>query len=154
MITQATWNDALHVALNMRADDLAEVMATRWSDDPFEFAADCMRLPGSRLVVRDDAGIPVCLGGAATWLPGVAQMWLVGTDDIGKQGVEVAHACQKVIEALFESGTVHRVQAFSAATHTRAHRWMESIGMHEESRMPKYGKNGEEFIIFAVTKGV
>ena len=153
MITQATWPDVLHVATHMRADDLAEVMATRWSDDPHDFAADCMRLPGVRLVARTDDGEPVAVGGVANWIPGVGQAWLVGTEGVGLAGVEIAHACRKSIETLFETGTIHRIQAFSAATHKRAHRWLRFIGLREESRLPMYGKNGEEFIIFAVTKG-
>jgi len=61
MISQLTWPDALHVALNMREDDFAEVMATRWDEDAYSFAAECMRLPGVRLVARVD-GVPVCMG--------------------------------------------------------------------------------------------
>ena len=153
MTTQATWRDVLDVSLSMRSDDLAEVMATRWNEDPFEFAAECMRAPGVRLVARHE-GVPVAVGGVATWQPGVGQAWMVGTEDVGLVGVEIAHACRKSIKALFETGTIHRIQAFSAATHKRAHRWLRAIGLHEESRLPMYGKNGEEFIIFAVTKGV
>jgi len=154
VITQATWPDAIYVARNMREDDRAEVMATRWSDDPYDFAADCMRLPGVRLVARSGDGVPVAIGGVANWQPGVGQAWLVGTADVGLIGSEIAKSCRKSIEALFDTGTIHRIQAFSAATHTRAHRWLKAIGLHEESRLPMYGKNGEEFIIFAVTKGV
>lgn len=154
MITQATWPDVLHVALNMRDDDHAEVMATRWNDDPYDFAAECMRLPGAKVVVKDEFGIPVCIGGSANWIPGVAQMWLVGTDDISRHGIEVAHAARNIIQTLFDTGTIHRVQAFSSATHKRAHRWMTAIGMREESRLSRYGKNGEDFIIFSALKEV
>jgi len=152
VITQATWRDVLDVSLSMRADDLAEIMATRWNEDPFEFAAECMRLPGVRLVARHE-GVPVAVGGVATWQPGVGQAWMAGTESVGLAGVEIAHACRKSIAALFDTGTIHRIQAFSAATHKRAHRWLRAIGLREESRLPMYGKHGEEFIIFAVTKG-
>ena len=152
MIAQATWPDVLEVSLKMRADDYAEVMATRWDDDPYSFAADCMRAPGVKLVARDDAGVPVAIGGVANWQPGVGQAWMVGAESIGKVGIEIAHACRTSIQALFDSGSIHRIQAFSAASHTRAHRWLRAIGLAEESRMPGYGKNGEEFIIFAVTR--
>lgn len=153
MIKQATWPDVLEVALRMRADDRAEIMATRWDDDLYSFASDCMRLPGVKLAALDDSGVPVAIGGVASWQPGVGQAWMFGTEGIGRVGIEIANACRKSIKTLFQSGSIHRIQAFSAADHKRAHRWLNAIGLKEESRMPQYGKNGEEFITFAVTKG-
>lgn len=153
MITQATWPDVIYVANRMRAEDFDEVMATRWDEDPYSFAAECMKAPGIRLVARTADGVPVAIGGVAQWQPGVGQAWLVGTADVGLLGAEIAKSCRKSIAALFESGTIHRIQAFSSATHLQAHRWLKAIGLREESRLPLYGKNGEEFIIFAVTKG-
>ena len=153
MIASLNWTDAIYIVENMRRDDLEEVIATRWNDDAYGFAAECMNLPGVRLVAKTPDNIPVAMGGVATWNPGVGQAWMVGTESIGLIGTEIAHACRKSIKALFETGTIHRIQAFSAATHTQEHRWLKAIGLHEESRMAKYGKNGEEFIVFAVTKG-
>lgn len=153
MIAEATWQDVLHVALNMREEDRAEVMATSWTDSPFDFAADCMRAPGSRLAVRDRDGVPFCIGGVALHQPGVGQAWLVGTNDIGRHGVEVAHITKRLFRALFDDGVVHRIQAHSAANHTWAHKWLGLVGLKEESRLPKYGKAGEEFIVFSVLKG-
>lgn len=153
MITQLDWPSALHVALNMRAEDFAEVMATRWSDSPYDFAADCMRLPGPKLAAFLPNGEPVAMGGVATHHPGCAQAWLVGTDKIGEMGVEIAHTCRKAIQALFSEGGVHRVQAHSAEFHKSAHRWLEAIGLREEARLPSYGKGGEDFLVFGITKG-
>lgn len=152
MIANATWNDALHVALNMREEDRAEVMATSWTDCPFEFAVECMRTPGQTLAVRDENGVAVCIGGVALNQPGVGQAWLVGTPDIGRLGVEVAHLTKLVFATLMKDGIVHRIQAHSAATHVWAHRWLQLVGLKEESRLPKYGKGGEEFILFSMIK--
>lgn len=154
MIDHATWQDILSVAMNMREDDRAEVMATSWTDDLFDFAIECVRSPGVKLVVRNDAGVPVCVGGVANHQPGVGQAWLVGTPDIGKMGLQVVTAAKGLFAAVMDNGGVHRLQAFSAATHTRAHRWLELMGFNEESRMPKFGKAGEEFIVFSMVKGV
>lgn len=152
MIRAATWPDVLSVSLAMREDDRREVMATRWTDDPFDFAADCMRTPGPKLAALVD-GDPVAIGGVATHQPGVGQAWMVGTHDIGIAGIEIAHACRKSIDALFDSGGLHRIQAHSAAFHTQAHRWLKAIGLREESRLHGYGKGGEEFIVFSILKG-
>lgn len=153
MIVQASWEDVLAVALNMREDDRAEVMTTRWSDSPFDFAADCMRLPGTRLAAIAEDGRAVAVGGVALHQPGVGQAWLVGTPAVGSLGVEIAHACRLAITTLFAEGSLHRIQAYSSATHRRAHRWLRAIGLREESRLPMFGKRGEEFIVFSIVKG-
>lgn len=150
MIVKAAWPDILEVCLNLRADDLAEVMATRWNNCPYELASDFAHYPGGKFaVIHDDK--PVCLFGVAPRSPGVGQGWLVGTDDIGRAGVEVAHACKKVIATLFDTD-VHRIQAYSAAFHTQAHEWLGMIGFERESTMKHYGKGGEDFYCYAICK--
>lgn len=154
MIVHASWEHTLRVALNMRQDDYEEVMATRWNDSPFEFAADCMRLPGAKLAALDRSGAAVAIGGVALHQPGVGQAWMVGTDGIGAMGIEIAHVCRRVVRQLFLDGVIHRVQAHSIASHTRAHRWMRAIGMKEEAAVPAFGKRGESFIVFSMLKGM
>lgn len=150
MIVKASWPDIIEVCLNLRADDLAEVMATRWTNDQYDLASDLAHTPGGKFaVIQDDK--PVCIFGVSPRTPGVGQGWLVGTDDIGKSGIEVAHACKKVIRTLFDTD-VHRVQAFSAAFHTQAHEWLELIGFRRESTLSKFGKDGSDFYCYAVTK--
>ena len=150
MIVKATWPDILEVCLNLRADDLTEAMLTRWTDCPYELAADLAQVPGGKFaVIHDDK--PVCVFGVATRGPGLGQGWLVGTDEIGKAGVEVAHACKKIIKSLFDND-VNRIQAYSADFHEQAHQWLEMIGFQRESVMKSYGKDGSDFYCYAVTR--
>lgn len=150
MIVKATWPDILEVCLNLREDDLREVMLTRWTDSPYDLAADFARCPGGKFaVIHNDKA--VCVFGVTAALPGVGQGWLVGTDDIGKCGVEVARAAKKTIATLFNTG-VHRVQAYSADFHTQAHQWLELVGFKRESVMRSFGKDGSDFYCYTVTK--
>jgi hypothetical protein len=150
VIVEATWEDALEVCLNMRGSDREEVMATRWSDSPYEFAADCMRAPGSRFTAIYE-GRPVMLGGVAMNQPGIGQAWMVGTDEIGKLGVEIAHASKAIFSRLLE-GHVHRIQAYSIATHQWAHSWLRKIGFVEAASLKQFGKRGEDFVLFEMLK--
>lgn len=150
MIVKATREDIEQVCRNLRADDLREVMATRWTDSIDDLICSFCATPGGKFaVIHDDRA--VCIFGVSAALPGVGQGWLVGTDEIGLCGVEIAHACKKVISTLFENG-VHRIQAFSADFHTQAHEWLELIGFKKESTMKSFGKNGEDYYCFAVCK--
>lgn len=150
MIVKASWPDILEVCLNLREDDFLEVMATRWTNDPYDFAADIARAPGGKFAVIHNEK-PVCILGVATSTPGVGQGWLVGTTEIGLAGVEVAKAAKKIISTLFEND-VHRIQAYSASFHTQAHKWLELIGFKKESVMKSFGKDGTDFYCYAITK--
>jgi hypothetical protein len=150
VIVEATWKDALEVCLNMRGSDREEVMATRWSDSPYDFAADCMRAPGSRFTAIYE-GRPVMLGGVAMNQPGIGQAWMVGTDEIGNLGVEIAHASKAIFSRLLE-GHVHRIQAYSIATHQWAHSWLRKIGFVEAASLKQFGKRGEDFVLFEMLK--
>ena len=154
MIVEITWDRAVFVSTHMRIDDFREVMANRWDESPYSFAADCMRLPGPKMccVANDDT--PVAIGGIAANIPGVGQAWLVGTDRIGSHGVEMAHACKTLISRLLNDGAMHRIQAFSAEFHSQAHQWLKAIGFSEESRMPRYGKSQENYRVFSIMRGV
>jgi len=153
MIEPATLNDIIHVSVHMRADDLAEVMATRWDTSPFSFAVDHARLNGSRFVARAKDGEPAAVGGVAIHRPGVGQAWLIGTPRIGECRREIARWVPGFFRSVMGGDQpLHRLQAFSSETHAMAHRWLKSMGFNEESRMPKYGKNGETFVTFSIVE--
>jgi RimJ/RimL family protein N-acetyltransferase len=150
MIVKATWPDILEVCLNLRKEDYDEVMLTRWTESEYDLASDFAHSPGGKFaVIYNDK--PVCIFGVSPRTPGVNQGWLVGTDEIGKAGVEVAHACKKVIKTAFDN-EVHRIHAYSSEFHHQAHEWLELIGFKRESTMKSFGKDGSDFYCYAVTK--
>lgn len=152
MIVDLTWERAAYVAVFMRDSDRDEIMSNRWDDDPYSFAAEVMRTPGVKVACIDDNGIPVAMGGISSHVPGVGQAWLVGTDAIKPFNQEISEKCKELMAGLLRDGSIHRVQVFSAASHTKAHRWIKALGLTEESRMKCYGKSKEEFLTFSVVK--
>lgn len=149
MIVNATREHIEYVIRNMRDDDYKEVMLTQWDNDIDRLIESCVSVAGVKLAVVND-GIPVCIFGVAPLHPGVGQGWLIGTDDIGRCGVEVAHACRRVIRTLL-SKELNRIQAFSADFHSQAHVWLWLVGFKKESTLHKYGKDGSDFYLFVAT---
>lgn len=150
MIVKATPEDIAEVCRNLREDDYREVMATRWSDSIDDLIASFVSAPGGKFaVIHDDRAVGIF--GVCPVTPGVGQGWLVGTPEIGLCGVEVAHACKKVIRTLLSLDT-HRIQAYSASFHEQAHEWLELIGFQRESTMRQFGKDGSDFYCYAVTR--
>lgn len=146
MIVKATSEHLSFVLSHLRDSDREELVLTQWGDN----LSEIRHAPGAQYAVMRD-GVPVCVFGVVPLFPGVGQAWLIGTDEIGKSGVEVAHACQKVVNTLLDCH-MHRIQAFSAGFYTQAHRWLERIGFHRESTLRKFGKEGSDFYVFAVTR--
>lgn len=154
-VCAATWEDMIEVSRNMRQDDWDEVMATRWDDSPYSFAADHMRLNGPKYVIRANDDSPVCVGGIAVHQPGVGQAWLVGTNRLFERRKEIWHVVKTVINHYMHKHDtpLHRIHAFSAYNHKMSHRWLEKIGFKQEAVMQSYGKHGEDFIVFSIVKG-
>ncbi len=151
MIEPLTIDQALFVARRMRDVDFAEVMATRWDDDPDRFAIEAFRLPGVAWTAMTAAGEPVAIGGVALHTPGVGTAWLVGTDAFPRMALSVTRHVRQVIDRLL-AGELNRIHAWSAAFHVEAHRWMERVGMRREATLRALGKDGEDFFMYAITR--
>ena len=150
MIVKAGPSHIISVCKHIRADDLREISETRWSDD--DPAVSLFHAPGGKYaIVHDDVTVAL-LGVVPVW-PGVGQAWLIGTDGIGLRGVEVMKASKRIIKTLLDL-EMHRIHAYSAAFHSQAHRWLELIGFRRESTLKQYGKTGEDFYCYAITRPV
>ena len=149
MISKASIEDLREVCRNIRRDDLREVLMTQWGDD---LADSLVVAPGVKVAVRNRFGAVAVMGVVPVW-PNVGQAWLIGTDEIGKHGVEVAHAAKRVIKTLLNL-EMHRIHAYSASFHTQAHQWLELIGFRKEATLKQYGKTGEDFYLYAITRPV
>lgn len=147
-IVRLTGDDALYVAQNMREVDEAEISATRWSYTPWEFAVDCTRLPGSSWAALVD-GEPVAIGGIAAHQPAIGQAWMVGTHNLPLAAVTLTRFCKDMTHRMLtEDSGINRIQAFSAGFHTEAHAWLKAVGLNAAQPLQKYGKGGEDFILF------
>lgn len=137
-----------HICANLREWDRREIFATCWTDDPAELAERTMRT-GEFSWLFWLNGNPVAAIGAAPLWPGMWSMWAFGTDDFRQVALSLTKHCKRfIIPALFNAG-LRRAEAHSMAGHEEAHSWMLSLGAIAERRIPDFGKNGEEFIVFS-----
>lgn len=150
MIVKVEPAHILHVCQHLRADDLREISETRWSGD--DIAESLWQTPGGKFAIIRD-GSPVALLGVVPVWPGVGQAWLIATPEVGNYGVEVMRVSKRIIKTLLDL-EMHRIHAYSAAFHTQAHRWLEMTGFRRESTLKQYGKTGEDFYCYAITRPV
>lgn len=139
----------MSICRNMREADRAEIFALRWSDNPMDLAEDTMNVAGPKWVAHAEGPGPVAVYGAAPMWPGVWSLWLYATPHFHQIGGRLTRHIQRVmIPALVIAGA-HRAEARSMSTHAEAHSWLERLGGQREAVLAGYGKNGEDFLVFA-----
>lgn len=144
-----TLDSAASVARRMREWDRREIYATRFTEDPLDLARHCNIFTKYTWTASlgDD---PVAVLGAVPLHPNVWSVFAFATDRFP----EIAFPLTKFVRnamipalALYEG--VRRAQCLSLAGHTDAHRWLTLLGAHQESVVPQFGKEGEDFLVFA-----
>jgi hypothetical protein len=143
----------MRVASDMREVDRAEIFATRWTDSAIDLAEDICRIPGPKWVAHADGAGPVAAYGAMPMWPGVWSMYLFATDDFQRVAWDVTRHIIRVMMPSLAIAKAHRAEARSAASHTEAHVWLERLGAKREATLKNYGRNREDFIVFAWSVG-
>lgn len=147
-ITASDANPVREICYNLRDGDRHEAFAQMRHDSAHVLAHNIIHDwgPLSYIVYRYEK--PVAVLGAMEMWPGVWSAWLLATDDFSKVGKTVTAFIHRDMSPLLRALGCHRLEARSLATHTEAHRWLESLGAKREALLKNYGKNKEDFIIF------
>ncbi len=141
------------VALNMRDRDYKEFSAVSFAQNREELADAMAERYGERLDVMvgclDDM-TPVCVGAAVMARPNVVTLLFFATKDFKKIALPATRFIKKQFLARLVATGVHRIEAVSLAGYSEAHKWLEALGLKQETQaMLDYGKNREAFTQFA-----
>ena len=150
-ITGSLPEAVMHICCNMRPADKEEVFALRWSDSPLDLAEDMMHLRGPQWVAWLNAE-PVALIGAHLMWPNLWSVYAFGTKKFQQVGLPLTRHVRRVMMPGLKIVGALRAQCLSLSTHTEAHRWLESLNARKESVLPKYGRNGEDFVMYSWTE--
>lgn len=147
-LARLNFPDVHYVAANMRDWDRREIFATRWVDDPSDFAKEVLSYGEFGWVAGGDSPI-ACFGARALW-PGVWIAWMFATDDLPKIGLSLSRFVRNNIIPTLRQVGAHRIHAYSMAGHDDAHRWLRFLGAEIEAEHRAFGRNGEDFLVFAM----
>lgn len=147
-LAKANLLDVLYVARNMREWDRREIFATRWNDDPDALTVEIVSRCGPCWWVAGTERAIAVIGATEIW-PGVWSAGMFATDEFPKIGLSLTRWVRKSMIPLLRSEGMHRAECRSMAGHEVAHRWLALLGAEMESRVPNYGKGGEDFFTFA-----
>lgn len=94
--------------------------------------------------------LPICMFGAVNMWPGVWCGWALATDEFERIALPLTrHIKRTFIPSIIAQGC-HRFEVYSLATHERSHRWLEVLGGRREATLKGYGRNGENFVVYAL----
>ena len=136
---------------DLRPADRAELAATLWDFDPRSLAEASAQAPLG-FVAGDATGRPVAVVGAVELWPGCWQVGLFATPAWPRVARAVSlRIRRRLVPVLLDAGA-RRAQAFSDARNEEAHRWLARLGARREARLAAFGRNGEDFLLYAWTR--
>lgn len=137
----------LHVAQNLREMDKREVFCGH-AQTPDKLATDAFTTRGYCDVAWVDHR-PVAVIGAQPLWPGLWQVWAWGTEEWPRVALTLTKHAVRVLKPLMLQHGGHRAQCHSHVLHTDAHRWLKFFGFTCEGLMQGYGREQEDFLLFA-----
>lgn len=151
IFAEPKYSEILHVCRNMRAASAEEMYACKAHSNPDIIANELYDRPGLKWVGYHDKK-PAALIGAFPLYPGVWGMFGLGTDDWQKIWRPITVAARRVMIPSVEVLGAHRMSCTSPIAHTETHKWLKFLGAEQEAVLRGYGKNGEDFVLFAWIK--
>ncbi len=136
-----------HVVYNMRDRDREEIAALGWAA-----SVDLVKrvmLTRYGFVACTDDGTPVAVAAGDEHVPGLIGLTFFATARLPEIGLALSrHIKRTVIPGYFESGMVRRAEARSLEGYDWAARWMRSLGFRDLCVLRRFGKDGEDFILW------
>ncbi|RWB24667.1 hypothetical protein [Mesorhizobium sp.] len=148
-IIPATLRDLSYIAANLRPEDWAEIdcQFDEWSPALLALTA----LQGFAYVAELD-GNPEAGFGAAEQRGGLWIAWSWGTRRMRRCVPGITEFVHAVLGPKVAARGAWRVEARALAANELALRWLGRLGATERCRLPGYGRNGEDFLLYDWTR--
>lgn len=151
MIVSHPSEDSLkYIAQSLRESDLAAVAALDKSLYDVERACEACHMGW---MFSLDSGEPVYFYGLKNTRGAVWNVSTIATDKFQHIVLSLTKYIQRVIVPSIIQVGAGRVECFSLDGQDVTQKWLERLGMRREATFHKYGKNGEDFHVYAWLKG-
>jgi hypothetical protein len=150
----ATRADVSWIAANMREHDKREIYCQLSHESPQQLAYELLHVSPRIAYTAQIDGAPAIAYGLVEYRPGYGELWAFGIDRLMYGAIRdvTDHINGELHDMLVADKRLQRIECRSMADHRRAHRWIEQIDLSRVCDLPCWGKNGEDFILFARTR--
>lgn len=138
----------------MRKADFAEIDAVIRIDQPAQIAAILLAASTDMAFVAYLDDNPVAVFGVA-WSTGshLSSGWAYGTPRMTRAVPAMTRfMVGEMVPTLVARG-VHRCEVRTAVDHDLSHGWLEGMGYEREGIARGYGRNGEDYAVYARVEG-
>jgi hypothetical protein len=138
-----------HVVRNLRARDQAEIYALRWDNDPDKLVTEIVACAHAmwRLFCVDAE--PVAMAGVVPVRPGVVFAAAFGTELWPHVVRSVTRFARDWTIPRLRQAHYHRAECHALAANHDSRRWLLSLGAEEEAYLRGYGRDQQDFILYA-----
>lgn len=150
-IDEPTRDDVRWVAELMRQRDIDEFLAVGFAENHEALIPQLVERYGNGgdtycAYLGDD---PVAIGAMALHRPGVLTAGLFATEDFPSVAPPFAKFIRSRLMPKYQAAGIHRIDAIASADNADGHRWMKALGMKEEAILRKFGRGGEDFVMYS-----
>jgi hypothetical protein len=110
-----------------------------------------MRVEGMSWSAEVDGTIVASAGLVPLW-KGVAEAWMISSDDVGRHRIKVARQLRVMFDEVMWHRGIYRAQANIHHKFEKAIRLAEWLGFENEGLMRRFGIEGADYIRYAKVK--
>lgn len=147
ILPEPKYLETLYVCQNLRKESHEEIFGV-FEGDAETLAKTYDKAEGHKWVGYFN-GKPAALFGALKAHSGVWTLFGFGTDDWAQIWKPVTKTMKRDMFRLVSEEGAHRASCISPASHTETHRWLKFLGAGHVAELPKFGKNGEDYLMFS-----
>jgi hypothetical protein len=145
----ANLRDLSYIASRLRPEDHAEVSCQFDEWTPTGLASVCLR---DHAYVVEIGGNPEAAVGATRVNSGLWIAWSWGSPRMARAVPIITRFVHDIMMPDIVASGGWRCEARAMASHTSAHRWLKRMGATQRCVLPRWGRNGEDFILFDWTR--
>jgi len=138
-----------HIVCHLRPRDRQEIFALRWDDDDKALIDAVLAYAGDMWKIWSCDGEPVAVSGVVPVRPGVVIASAFGTAKWRTVLRPMTRWFQGFVIPVLKTSGYHRGEAYVLATNTDSRRWIELFGGEIEAFLKGYGRNREDFLLYA-----
>jgi hypothetical protein len=149
VIHPPSFDELLHVAKNLRGDDVKELSATRNLAQPTWLATSAHAAKYKRIAYFDNE--PVFAFGMSMIKPGLGQAWGFGTEKSHLVTRTVTKFIRKTMVPEMLSMGLTAAQAIGHPDNQVSRRWLSHLGFREIANLSGIGAGGQDLILWVTT---
>lgn len=139
-----------YIIRNLRPRDRAEIFALRWDDNEEMLVNQILSLAGDMWVMWSlESGEPIAVNGVIPSRPGVCIVGAFGTTKWRAAIRPITRYTLDFAIPLLKRLGYHRGEAYVMASNTDSRRWIEMLGGEIEALLKGWGRNREDYFIYA-----